>query len=79
MSTRKLSNVSLREYRTFLAKAGCTISRTTGGHEHWTKPGLLRPITVQTHVDPVPEFIILNALRTLGVSKADFWAILDKK
>lgn len=79
MSTQKLSNVSLREYRAFLAKAGCTISRTTGGHEHWTKPGLLRPITVQTHVDPVPEFIIANALRILGLAKADFWTVLEGK
>lgn len=76
MAPHKLSNVSLADYRTFLKKAGCKLTRTNGGHEHWTKKDLNRPITVQTHVDPVPEFIIRNALRTLGLTKQDFFEIL---
>lgn len=76
MNTRRLSNVSLEDYRLFLQKAGCSSTSIKGGHEKWTKRGLLRPIIVQTHVDPVPEFIIKNALRSLGLSKADFFRIL---
>lgn len=76
MSTQRLSNVSLEDYRSFLQKAGCTSTSIKGGHEKWTKQGLLRPIIVQTHVDPVPEFIIKNALRSLGLNKADFFSIL---
>lgn len=76
MSSHKLSNVSLADYRLFLDKAGCKIARTKGGHEHWTRKDLNRPITVQTHVDPVPEFIIRNALRTLGMSKQQFFDTL---
>ncbi len=76
MNTRKLSNVSLADYRLFLQKAGCTSSAIKGGHEKWVKRGILRPIIVQTHVDPVPEFIIKNALRTLGLTKDDFFRIL---
>ena len=76
MDTPRLSNVSLADYRLFLKKAGCTPCSIKGGHEKWTKRGLLRPIIVQTHVDPVPEFIIKNALRTLGLTKADFFHIL---
>jgi predicted RNA binding protein YcfA (HicA-like mRNA interferase family) len=76
MSTHKLSNVSLADYRLFLSKVGCKCTRTKGGHEHWTRADLLRPVTVQTHVDPVPEFIIKNGLRILKLNKSDFFRIL---
>ncbi|MDL2299236.1 SEC-C domain-containing protein [Bacteroides sp. OttesenSCG-928-E20] len=83
MSTRKLSNVKLDDYREFLRKAGCNYVRTEGGHEIWTRRDLTRPIVVQTHESPVPEFIIKNALRNLGLKKKDFFNILfdldDKK
>ena len=77
MSTQKLTNISLARYRLFLSRAGCICARQSGGHEMWTKVGLLRPITVQTHIDPVPEFIIKNGLRTLGLSRADFFRLLE--
>lgn len=76
MSTHKLSNVSLDDYRDFLIKVGCKNISTEGGHEKWSRKDLLRPIIVQTHIDPVPEFIIKNALRNLGLSKQDFFYIL---
>lgn len=76
MSTHKLCNVSLDDYREFLRKAGCNHIRTEGGHEVWSRKDLLRPIIVQTHKTPVPEFIIRNALRTLGLTKKDFFYIL---
>jgi predicted RNA binding protein YcfA (HicA-like mRNA interferase family) len=79
MSTNKLSNVSLDDYRLFIKKAGCKLLRTKGGHEHWSRADLARPITIQTHVDPVPEFVIKNALRTLNLSKKDFFEILFGK
>ena len=31
-----------------------------------------RPITLQTHVDPVPEHIVRNSLRDLGISRKTF-------
>ena len=46
------------------------------GHEKWTRRDLPRPIIVQTHIDPVPEFIIKNALRSLNLTKKDFFDIL---
>lgn len=76
MSTRKLSNVKLLDYKEFLTKAGCKLVSTEGGHEKWTRCDLTRPIIVQTHEEPVPEFIIKNALRNLGLNKKDFFDIL---
>lgn len=76
MSTHRLSNVTLDDYRNFLMKCGCKKIGIEGGHEKWVRKDLLRPIIVQTHVDPVPEFIIKNALRSLGLTKKDFFHIL---
>jgi hypothetical protein len=72
-----LKNVSLRDCRKFLTKAGCQTKRTTGGHEHWTREDLLRPITIQTHIDPVPERIMKQILSTLKIDKEEFLKILN--
>lgn len=76
MSTRKLCNVKLSDYREFLTKSGCKCIGTEGGHEKWSRKDLTRPVIVQTHIEPVPEFIIKNALRTLGLTKKQFFEIL---
>lgn len=72
----KLSNISLSDYRRFLVYYGCVPSRITGGHEHFTFPGVRRLITLQTHVSPVPEFIIKQHLRAMGKTREDLLAFL---
>lgn len=76
MNTHRLSNIPLKDFRQFLEKAGCECEGIKGGHEKWTRSGLLRPVIIQTHIDPIPEFIVRNILRNLGLSKADFFRIL---
>jgi hypothetical protein len=76
MSTQKLSNVKLADIREFLKKCECKCIGINGGHEKWTRADLLRPIIIQTHIDPVPEFIVLQILRALSISKKDFFRIL---
>ena len=81
MSTKKLSNIALKDFRKFLASQGLTVikdSRGRGGHEKWSKLELDRPITLQTHVDPVPEFIVKQVLRHLGTSRNEFFREFDK-
>jgi hypothetical protein len=51
-------------------------NRTTGGHEHWTRADLSRPITIQSHIDPVPERIMKQILKALNLKNDDFWDIL---
>ncbi len=72
-----LKNVSLRDCRRFLTKVGCQISRTTGGHEHWTRADLLRPITIQTHIDPVPERIMKQIISALEIDRDEFVEIMN--
>ena len=79
MSTRKLSNISIAKFAAFLELALCKFVKIEGGHQKWTRADLFRPIIFQTHIDPVPEFIVKNNLRVLGYSKNDFFYILEEK
>jgi hypothetical protein len=85
MNRLKLSNIPLADFRRYLFDEGCSRveqgTKGRGGHEKWTKDGLLRPITLQTHIDPVPELIIRNTLKTLDKTKKDFfdWYYNNKK
>lgn len=58
MSTEKLSNISLQEYRTFLIKIGCKQIRSSGGHEVWAKKELTRPIVFQSHIEPFQSLLL---------------------
>ena len=74
--TKRLSNISLSDYRIFLKNIGCKCNRKKGGHEHWTRSDLPRPLTLQIHINPVPEFIIKQHLRHLNLSKIEFLELL---
>jgi hypothetical protein len=80
MTTQKLSNIPLRDFRKFLESQGLKLIKTSkgrGGHEKWSRVDLERPITIQTHVDPVPEFIVLQILRYLSMNRRQFFEVLD--
>jgi predicted RNA binding protein YcfA (HicA-like mRNA interferase family) len=75
MNSRSLRNISIYDFERFLVQIGCKCTRTKGGHKHYTRIDLNRPITIQTHIDPIPEFIIRNALRNLGLSREEFFKL----
>lgn len=79
MSTKHLRNVTIAEFQAFLELCLCKYIRTKGGHEIWTRADLRRPVTFQTHIVPVPEFIVLNNLRTLGYTKKDYFEVMERK
>lgn len=74
---RNLSNISIAEFRAILTLLGLSKVRTKGGHEAWMKEGMTRPVIIQNHVDPIPEFIIRNNLRNIGINKQDFISMLE--
>jgi hypothetical protein len=81
MSTRKLSNIPIKEFRRFLKNQGLNVikdSKGRGGHEKWSKSGLDRPITIQTHIDPVPEFIVKQVIRHLNLTREEFFKIYQR-
>ena len=53
--------------------------RTKGGHEIWSGKDALRSIVIQTHEDPIPEFIVRNNLRSMNLSTQDLVEFLNKK
>lgn len=76
MSTKKLSNIPLKVFRKFLKSQGLNViksSKGRGGHEKWSRYDLDRPITIQTHIDPVPEFIVKQILRHLEMTRDEFF------
>ena len=77
MSIRKLNNISIAKFETFLDLAKCNYIKTNSGHVKYSRCDLNRPIIFQTHLKPIPEFIIKNNLRTLGYSTNDFFDILE--
>lgn len=74
---KKLSNVSIEEFRAFLRMQGLMLIRCNGGHEMWSKAGMVRPIVFQTHIDPLPEFVVKNNIAVIGISRKEFLDILE--
>lgn len=81
MSTRKLSNIPVKEFRKYLESQGLKVIKDTrgrGGHEKWSKSGMDRPITIQTHIEPVSEFIVKQVLRYLKMDRETFFKEFGK-
>ncbi len=75
--TRRLKNIPLRLFRDYLKHKGLNHIRSKGGHEVWSCKDLPRPVILQSHIDPIPEFIVRNNLRTLGVKVKDFYDFVE--
>ena len=78
--TRTLSNISLKDFRSFLEYIGCEKTSVKGGHEKWKKKDTVRSVVFQTHIDPIPRHVVYSNLRTLGLRREDFelWLSCDK-
>lgn len=70
-----VGKVDWKRFEKFLLKSGCHFKGQESRHIKYKKPGILRPIIVPK-VSELPDFIILNNLRTLGVSRGDFVKII---
>lgn len=74
----KSSNLPLSKVRKLLEHEGCKQIRESKGHDKWSRQDLLRPITIQNHIDPVPEFIVKQIMRTLNLKNSDMERILKE-
>lgn len=64
-----IQNICLDDFKAFLRAQGLKQIRTRGGHLIWSRGDLRRPVVIQSHIDPVPEFIVRNILRTIGADR----------
>ena len=75
----RLDTVPLKVFRKFLISQGLEMKGTSGGHEIWSKPGMLRPVVLQTHVDTVPIGHIVTNLASMHVDKMKLIEFLGSK
>jgi len=71
----KAGKVSWKRFEKFLLVIGCEFKGQEGSHRKYRRPDLLRPIIIPCD-DELPQFIISNNLRTLGVSQEQFVEIM---
>jgi predicted RNA binding protein YcfA (HicA-like mRNA interferase family) len=55
---------------------GFKFVRQHGSHRTYFKPGIKRPVIIPTYVSVEP-FIIQNNLKTAGISKEDYFKLLE--
>ena len=67
----KLGRIHWKKFEKFLFSVGCEFVSEEGDHRKYYKKGLLRPIIIPREKS-LPQFIILNNLRVLGVSREDY-------
>ena len=80
MNTYRTSNITIADFRLFLADKGLKeVESGNTGHEKWNKEGMLRPVVFQTHIDPIPGFIVHNNLRNMGLTASDLRAWLKER
>lgn len=72
----RITPVHWEKFEKFLLHVGCVLKRREASHRVYWKNGLNRPIIIQAK-GKVPVFIILNNLRTLGISRDEYLLALD--
>jgi len=73
----KKQNIPNKQFQRFLVYVGCTLKRSVGDHFVYSRPGLVRPIIIPLD-NPLPQFIVRNNLRLLGISWEEFFNILER-
>jgi len=73
----RITPIPARRLRRLFEKAGFQCVRTEGDHSVYTKEGVTRPIVIPDYPD-VPVFIIKNNLRSAGISREEYFRLLDK-
>jgi predicted RNA binding protein YcfA (HicA-like mRNA interferase family) len=69
--------ISGKRLRRMFERAGFKHMRTEGDHFILTKPGIQRPLVIPDY-NFVPVFIIRNNMRIAGMSRDEYFRLLDK-
>ena len=73
----RLTPIPAKKLRKVMEKAGFVCVRTEGDHFVYVKPGIPRPVVIPDW-DEIPVFIIKNNLRTAGLSREDYFDLLNQ-
>ena len=66
-----------RTLEAVFSAAGFRLTRQEGSHRSYVKPGIARPVVIPTYKE-VPVFIIRNNLKTAGLSRDEYFALLNQ-
>ncbi|MBT9159912.1 MAG: type II toxin-antitoxin system HicA family toxin [Dehalococcoidia bacterium] len=72
----KLTPISSQRLGKLFEKAGFRFIRQESDHLIYTKPGVPRPIVIPVRKN-VPVFVIKNNLRTAGISREEYFKLLN--
>ncbi|MEK7644801.1 MAG: type II toxin-antitoxin system HicA family toxin [Patescibacteria group bacterium] len=73
----RLGRIHWKKFEKFLLSVGCEFASEEGDHRKYRKPGILRPVIIPRGSE-LPQFVILNNLRTLGISREAYLKIIVK-
>lgn len=73
----RITPVSSAKLRKVFEKAGFRCVRSEGDHFVYIKKGVHRPVVIPDWPE-LPVFIIKNNLRTAGISREEYFALLKK-
>ena len=73
----RIAPVPGRRLRRVFELAGFVCVRTEGDHFVLTKPGIPRALVIPDY-DAVPVFIIRNNMRTAGMSRDEYFRLLEQ-
>ena len=73
----KFAPVGWRTLEAVFLAAGYRFNRQTGSHRSYVKAGSLWPVVIPTY-NEVPVFIIRTNLKSAGLSRDEYFALLAK-
>lgn len=73
----RLTPIPAKKLRKVMEKAGFVCVRIEGDHFVYVKPGIPRPVVIPDW-DEIPVFILKNNLRTAGLSREDYFDLLNQ-
>jgi predicted RNA binding protein YcfA (HicA-like mRNA interferase family) len=76
--SRKIGAIHWKKFEAFLLSEGCEFKREKGDHRVYWKDGLKRPIIVPRDTE-LPPGIILNNMKTLGITRKEYLNFLNRK
>ncbi|MCX5863320.1 MAG: type II toxin-antitoxin system HicA family toxin [Deltaproteobacteria bacterium] len=75
MNLPRLIPVHWTELEKVVLKMGLRLARQKGSHCSYTKPGLMRPVVIPESSE---ISIIKGIIETLGISRQDYFRLLNK-
>jgi predicted RNA binding protein YcfA (HicA-like mRNA interferase family) len=73
----KITPIPSEKFRKVIERAGFACVKIEGDHYIYTKKGALRPVVIPRWKS-LPVFIIKNCLRTAGVTREEYFSIIEE-